>query len=679
MTARQLADVVNNNNNNNNKRKEGRPGNLMTDLSRILPDFPIGQYARLLPAIERQQLTTADLLTLEVADIGKRTQLSLLDVKRFCGAVLEALHVDLGVSDKQQQQQQQKQQRPQPNKGDDNDEKSELLPAATRYKSKNNGEHNKNENKNPPSQLKHTLPELTSQWRTISTLDETLDRALGGGIPTGRVTEITGESGAGKTQFLLTLLLAVQLPPSRGGLGRPALYISTEAPLSTVRLSQILRNHPRLRDLEEEEESKSTNNKNTSSPTEDEDENGEKKTFIKKPSLDHIASTVVPDLESQDHILSFQVPVEVARRGVGLLVLDSVAANYRVEFERTNGRKGAAGGGAGLAARSNELVRLGRLLHDLARQHDLAVVVSNQVADRFPSLSSTSSSSTAMATPAPPKSSLPTSNNHTTMMTVTQRNHHNHHHHHPAYMGGGGGMKQSQESPLASRSRGLPSALTATTAMLNAEPTSSVPLPSSSADMLEDDEAAMAAAVAVRSSMPEPAPEPRSIFSASNNNHEHQQQYQHQQQQPSALLLDHQQRWFTGWGDEAYYRPEEAQALKTPSLGLVWSTQIATRIALVKKPVYGRSREVVFEDERVDEDEGAGSAIIGLKNWRRWMKVVFAPHVPPSSSSFSSSGSLTGRDSGDGGDGDGPVEFEITMGGLKAVEKKRKGKEKESR
>lgn len=326
----------------------------MTDLSRILPDFPIGRYANLLPTIEKHGLTTADLLALEAPDIGKRTQLALLDVKRLCNAILEALHVDLGVSDK-----------PQPKT--DEAKKGKGTGIGT-------------------SVLKQTGTELlATPQHAISTLDDELDRALGGGIPTGYITEITGESGAGKTQFLLTLLLACQLPPPRG-LGRPALYVSTEAPLSTRRLSQLLAHNPYLRNLPP----------------------------ASKPSLDGIVGTVTPDLESQDHILHFQVPVEVARRHVGLLVLDSVAANYRVEFERG----ASVASGANLAARSHELLRLGTLLHDLARTHDLAIVVANQVADRFAAPAKTIAGGVASS-----------------------------HHSLP---------RVSQESPLASRSRGMP-------------------------------------------------------------------------------------------------------------------------------------------------------------------------------------------------------------------------------
>ncbi|KAI2473423.1 DNA repair protein RAD57 [Annulohypoxylon bovei var. microspora] len=482
----------------------------MTDLSRILPDFPTARYANLLPTIEKHGLSTADLLTLQVPDIGKRTQLPLLDIKRLCAAVLEALHVDLGVSNKQQRQ-------PGGNDGGNGAEKE-----------------------TSPGVLRRTGTELLAEpTQYISTLDPALDLALGGGVPAGYVTEITGESGAGKTQFLLTLLLAVQLPPPHG-LGRPALYISTEAPLSTRRLSQLISHNPFFQTLPPSSQ----------------------------PSLDNIIGTMTPDLESQDHILTFQVPVEVTRRNVGLIVLDSVAANYRAEFER-----GAGAGGANLAARSQELVRLGLLLHELARKHGLAVVVANQVADRF-SGPAFKGSSAAPPTPF----SLP---------------------------------RVSQESPLAKRSRGGP---------MPPPPTPSTPS-SSTADL-------------VRSSMPEPTPEDAPA--------------------PPALLLDHQQRWFTGWGDAYPYASGGFAAehdLKTPSLGLVWTTQVASRVALSKRPVYGR-REVL--------EDGEGESTTTLRSWRRWMKVVFAPHV-----------------AGTGPGLDGAVEFEVTMGGVRGVDRGKKGKGKE--
>ncbi|KAI0192257.1 DNA repair protein RAD57 [Xylaria flabelliformis] len=490
----------------------------MTDLSQVLPDFPVAQYARLLPAIEKNQLTVTDLLTLELPEIGKRTQLPLLDVKRLCNAILAALHADLGNE-------------------------------AQKHSGIKDGF------------LRQTGTELLAHpWHTISTLDASLDAALGGGIPTGYITEITGESGAGKTQFLLTLLLSVQLPPPHG-LGRPALYISTEAALSTKRLSQILAQNPFFRTLDAD---------------------------TTRPSLDRVISTVTPDLESQDHILTYQVPVEVARRNVGLIVLDSVAANYRAEFDRGSG-------GSNMAARSAELVRLGHLLRELARKHDLAVVVANQVADRF-------SGSNPFAYSARP-STLTPGPQHRRL----------------------GAM--SQESPLASRSRNIinPGNNNAT-ALQDVEPSSST------------------ADIVVRSSMPEPPPE--DFVPAA----------------PAALSLDHQQRWFTGWGDDPYQHLNET--LKTPSLGLVWSTQIAARIALFRRPAYGR--KVVVDGDDANEitamttyDDEVANVGPYIKSWRRWMKVVFAPHVP---------GTGTGLE--------GAVEFEVVAGGLKGVERAKNKKTK---
>ncbi|KAJ4306954.1 DNA repair protein rhp57 [Collariella sp. IMI 366227] len=312
----------------------------MTDLSRVLPHFPIGQFARLIPALDKNAISTSDLLTLEAADIGKRAQLPLLDVRRLCTAVLDALHADLGVpsSAPKPPPRPPRQSESGPEAGPDDGNHPAPAEAAA------------DQQQTSSSSLRNTAASLSTQWHTISTLDPDLDRALGGGIPAGHVTEVTGESGAGKTQFLLTLLLSVQLPPPHG-LGRPALYISTEAPLSTRRLAQMLSANPFYQRLPHSE----------------------------RPSLDRIISTTTPDLESQDHIVNFQVPVEIERRGIGLLILDSVAANYRAEFERSS----SAGQGSNMGARSAELVKLGMHLRDLAQRHNLAVVVSNQVTPGF--------------------------------------------------------------------------------------------------------------------------------------------------------------------------------------------------------------------------------------------------------------------------------------------------------
>lgn len=232
-----------------------------------------------------------------------------------------------------------------------------------------------------------------------------------------------------------------------------------------------------------------------------------------QPSLDRVLSIQTPDLETQDHILRYQVPVAVKRQNVGLIIIDSIAANYRAEFERPNQPAATSSTpkttsqgpsaaerrvGQSMAERKPQLIQLGTLLRNLARKEDIAIVVANQIADRFE-----------------------------TTTTIT------------------------------------PSAQTPAQTQIT---------------------------------LPEP------------------------------LTLDHQQKWFTGWGDLPPHIPGHLD-LKTPSLGLIWTNQIAARIALVKEnqPVSGSTKQ------------------------RRWMRVVFAAWTDPT-------------------EGAG-VEYDIAVEGLRAVVK----------
>jgi DNA repair protein RAD57 len=183
----------------------------------------------------------------------------------------------------------------------------------------------------------------------------------------GLVNNLTAYSGVGKTQFLLTLLLSAQLPPPRG-LSRSTIYMSTEAQLSTKRLNQILLNHQRLCNL--------------SSST--------------RPSLGKVHSIPIQDLESQEHILEYQVPIMVQRYNVGLVVVDSVAANYRAEHGSSVLKD--------LANRATQLAKLGRILRRLAITENLAVVVANQVSDRFEPVGETANLSALSSSSSIPSS-----------------------------------------------------------------------------------------------------------------------------------------------------------------------------------------------------------------------------------------------------------------------------------
>nr|XP_051226358.1 DNA repair protein RAD51 homolog 2 isoform X2 [Lolium perenne] len=66
-----------------------------------------------------------------------------------------------------------------------------------------------------------------------------LDEALGGGIPLGKLTEVVGPSGIGKTQLCLKLALLATLPECYGGLNGRVVYIDTESKFSSRRMIEI--------------------------------------------------------------------------------------------------------------------------------------------------------------------------------------------------------------------------------------------------------------------------------------------------------------------------------------------------------------------------------------------------------------------------------------------------------
>lgn len=116
----------------------------MTDLLHVLPDFETAKYSHLIPSLDKAHITTSDLLTLDAADVAKRAQLPPAEVAKLTEAVLQTLQKDVGV----------------PHSSESN---ATLQDSGLR------------------------------EWQIISTLDDKLDLALGGGIPTGYMTEITGE------------------------------------------------------------------------------------------------------------------------------------------------------------------------------------------------------------------------------------------------------------------------------------------------------------------------------------------------------------------------------------------------------------------------------------------------------------------------------------------------------
>ena len=132
----------------------------MTDLPTVLPTFSTKAYTHLLPSLDRHGITVADLLSLDALEVARRATLPIPDLRRLADAVIQALHEDLGVV------------------------------HEPPMKNGESGTLGSQEGVN--ISLKSGV-DLTQNWKTISTLDAGIDKTLGGGIPVGYITEITGE------------------------------------------------------------------------------------------------------------------------------------------------------------------------------------------------------------------------------------------------------------------------------------------------------------------------------------------------------------------------------------------------------------------------------------------------------------------------------------------------------
>ncbi len=80
---------------------------------------------------------------------------------------------------------------------------------------------------------------LSKPERFITTSCFALDGLLGSGIPLGRVTEVSGVPGIGKTGLAMQLCVNVQIPAAFGGAEGEAVYIDTEGSLVVGRLAQL--------------------------------------------------------------------------------------------------------------------------------------------------------------------------------------------------------------------------------------------------------------------------------------------------------------------------------------------------------------------------------------------------------------------------------------------------------
>uniref|UniRef100_A0A3B3DEW8 DNA repair protein RAD51 homolog 3 n=1 Tax=Oryzias melastigma TaxID=30732 RepID=A0A3B3DEW8_ORYME len=164
---------------------------------------------------------------------------------------------------------------------------------------------------------------------SITTFSSQLDRALKGGLPVGKVTEICGAPGVGKTQLCLQLSVDVQVPLSFGGLEGQVIFMDTEGSFVLQRVGDVAA------------------------------------AVVRHFSLVRCHDYV--ELLAELHLLPDFLRDQPRVR---LLVIDSVAFPFRQQLDD-------------LSLRTRLLQGLAQQLVSIATRHNIAVVITNQMTTRL--------------------------------------------------------------------------------------------------------------------------------------------------------------------------------------------------------------------------------------------------------------------------------------------------------
>ncbi|NWR31571.1 XRCC3 protein, partial [Tachuris rubrigastra] len=193
-------------------------------------------------------------------------------------------------------------------------------------------------------QLYQDKDHLTSQSQKLSLGCSVLDNLLKGGIPLVGITELAGESSAGKTQISLQLCLCVQYPYKYGGLESGAVYICTEDVFPSKRLQQLIGQQHKLR---------------ADVPA----EIIHKIKFGNSIFVEHAA-----DLDTFHRCITTRLSLLLARGMVRLVVIDSIAALFRCEFGLSES-----------VTKARYLQTFGAQLHSLSTRFRTPIMCINQV------------------------------------------------------------------------------------------------------------------------------------------------------------------------------------------------------------------------------------------------------------------------------------------------------------
>mmetsp|Transcript_37328 Transcript_37328/g.49181 ORF Transcript_37328/g.49181 Transcript_37328/m.49181 type:complete len:460 (+) Transcript_37328:49-1428(+) len=217
--------------------------------------------------------------------------------------------------------------------------------------------------------------------RPIITFCRGIDEMLGGGIMRGVVTEICGEPGVGKTQFGIQLAVDAQLPSWVSGVEGKTVYIDTEGSFMVERAVQVAEGfvHHLNRIAKSRQQRQLAGGQvqqlNQVLPTRDQ-------------ILQGILVFRAHDHTEQIAMVRYLSTFMKKNPEVKLVVLDSIAFHFRHGF--------AAGQKNNMGGRTKILSDMAQRLTKLAQEHDVAVVVINQMTTKIDSMAAGSVSNSRL-------------------------------------------------------------------------------------------------------------------------------------------------------------------------------------------------------------------------------------------------------------------------------------------
>jgi len=183
-----------------------------------------------------------------------------------------------------------------------------------------------------------TANDIDENTEYITTGSSELNRILGGGFQTGKLTEVYGPFKSGKTNLAHTIAVTIQLPKKQGGLGSTVAYIDTENTFAKEKIKRIAKRFG----------------------------------LDPKKVLSQIYHARIYSSDHQSQMIQ-KAETLCKTRNVRLIVVDSLMALLRAEYV-----------GIGMLARRQSF--LNNMIHALSRvaeTYNCAVLLTNQVSTKM--------------------------------------------------------------------------------------------------------------------------------------------------------------------------------------------------------------------------------------------------------------------------------------------------------